>query len=193
MNLRLVSFALALAGAAAGPVSAQTYVAAGAGGSWYGARCPAEYRCDETDVAGKLQLGHRYANGLGVDLSVFDHGTLRGENLSINGLPARYRMDGSGFGLRVAYFLPFERHWLASVHAGLARTRAKLSTATLDGSITGYEGESFRDTVGYYGLSVHYQFTPAFSLGLDADFTDYEVPGYKFDGSAYALTVRFAF
>lgn len=193
MNFRTATLALALAGTLPVPAAAETYLASGVGAAWYGARCPAENSCDETDVAVKLQLGHRYRNGLGVDLSVFDHGKLRGSNLTINGLAARYRLDGSGYGLRAAYFLDFETNWVASLHAGLARTKAKLRTGTEDGSIIGYRGESFRDTVGYYGLAVHYRFTPSLSLGLDADFTDYRVPGFKFDGNSYLLTLRFGF
>ena len=192
MKLRIASLALALAGPLAGPASAQTYVSGGLGASWYGADCPADASCDETDIAGKLQIGHRYASGIGVDLSVFDHGKLRGNNATILGLPANYRIDGSGFGLRAAYFLDFETHWVASVHAGVARTKSRISGGSTDGSVVASDYDRSH-TVGYYGLSVHYRFSPSLSVGLDADFTDFRTQTAKFDGSAYLLTARYAF
>lgn len=192
MNLRIASFALALAGLLASPATAETYVSGGLGAAWYGASCPAADNCDETDIAGKLQLGHRYASGIGVDVSVFDHGKLRADNASIAGLPARYRIDGSGFGLRAAYFFDFETHWVASVHAGVARTKSRISGGSTDGSVVAsHYGRSH--TVGYYGLSVHYRFTPSLSVGLDADYTDFRTPLFKVDGSAYLLTARLSF
>jgi len=156
------------------PASAQAYAGFGAGMSKLDVDCAGLTACDTNSTGYKLYGGYRFQNNLAVEGVYVDWGKAKGTgSISIND-PAFGSLTGTGqgdvkatgFGLGVAYLLPF----VTADWSGVARLGVMQNRATVSLSGTGVNGshqsvsfsgsEGYSGTFGYFGLGIGYSVTP---------------------------------
>jgi OOP family OmpA-OmpF porin len=212
----LIRLAAGLGLIAASAVHAQGYLGAGAGWTKIDADCSGVAdlggRCDNSSTGGKLYGGYRYASGLAFEGVYFDWGKATAEYtepLVAGGRPGplevvpiiegsvKGKLRATGFGLGVAYFMPFATNWSGVARLGMASNRGKLTaTVTVDG-ISSSDSTSESSWFPYFGLGVGYQLTPNLALTGEADFSrvkygaggEYE----KDDVRLISIGLRYAF
>lgn len=166
MNKSLFSLVAVVATLASASACAQGYVGAGVGPSKINVDCTGTITCDKTDTGYKLYGGFRFPNQLAVEGVYFDWGKATGTG-TIEGLgTGSGEVKASGFGIGVAYFVPFATNWTGVGRLGVAQTKGK-TTLTGEGTIS----DSFTGTFPYYGLGIAYNFTPNLAVTGEADFS----------------------
>jgi hypothetical protein len=98
-----------------------------------------------------------------VELVYFDWGKARASGTDA-GTTFSGDVSAQGFGLGVAYFMPFSPEWSGVARLGATQTDAKFSVAG-SGSWTN------KDPYAYYGLGVAYHFDKNLALTGEADFS----------------------
>jgi OmpA-OmpF porin, OOP family len=183
----LIGAAAAAALLCAGPALAQGYLVAGVGASKIDIEgCTG--RCDDSDTGFKLVGGYGLGGALAAELGYFDYGQAS-ERGTLNGSPFRARVDATGWGLGLAYRVDLSPTWDATLRAGVARNRAKLS-----GSFGGVSGrDSDTHTRPYFGLGVAYKLSPTMAVGLDLDLTSFKFEGESENARLVGASLRIGF
>jgi OOP family OmpA-OmpF porin len=178
----LSSVAVAALLAAAG-AQAQVYLGGNVGWGRFDVDCSDLDSCDRTNTGYKAYGGYRFENNFAVEAVYFDWGkvTAQGSLDTGNTLPASLRsspmstsittlsgdLKATGFGLGVAYFLPFAKDFSGVARLGAVQNRGKLSI-----SDSVMSASSSKNSVqAYFGLGVGYNVTPNLAITAEADFS----------------------
>lgn len=182
MRKSLLTLAAGLAMLVGSSVQAQGYVGAAAGWSKLDADCSGIDKCDKTDTGGKLYGGFKFANQFAVEAVYFDWGKATAESTVI---ASSAKVRSTGFGLGVAYFMPFASDWTGVARLGVARNKGKL-TAT-DGGTNLSLSESNNNTVPYVGIGIGYNLSRNLAITGEADFSRVK---YGFQGETQKDAVQ---
>ena len=174
MKKTLLSLAAGVALLATSGAYAQGYIGGAFGWTDVGIDCAGTIDCDTSDTGYKVYGGYRFANQFAVELAYFDwgkanaSGSLIDDGTRASPLATSSKFSGDvaaeGFGIGVAYFLPFSPEWSGVARLGVTQTDAKLS-------VSGYGSVSNKDPYAYYGLGVAYHFNKNLALTGEADFS----------------------
>lgn len=196
MRKSLLTLAAGLALVLGSGVQAQGYVGAAAGWTKLSADCSDLDKCDKTDTGGKLYGGYKFANQFAVEAVYFDWGKATAEGTltiaDLAGISGRkvasavtgtisesLKLRSTGYGLGVAYFMPFATDWTGVARLGVARNKGKLSATATDGVTTESLSESTNATVPYVGIGIGYNLSRNLAITAEADFSRVK---YGFDG-----------
>jgi len=179
MKKTLLSLAAGLALLATSGAYAQGYIGGAFGWTEIDVDCAGTTRCDTSDTGYKVYGGYRFANQFAVELVYFDWGKAKASE-TFDTVPVRSRdvpmatgttisgdLSAKGFGLGVAYFIPFAPQWSGVARLGVTQTDAKLSASDSVKSAS----FSNKDPYAYYGLGIAYNFNKNLALTADADFS----------------------
>lgn len=212
----LIPLTAGLALLAASAVHAQGYLGASAGRTQIDANCSEVVdlggRCDNSATGGKLYGGYRYSSGLALEGIYFDWGKATAEYtetvltrgrmgpLEVSPIvegDVKGKLRATGFGLGVAYFMPFATDWSGVARVGMASNRGKLTATVTSEGLTGSDSSSESAWFPYFGVGVGYQLTPNLTLTAEADFSrvKYGADGeYEKDGvRLVSIGLRYAF
>jgi OOP family OmpA-OmpF porin len=175
MKKTLLSLAAGLALLATSGAYAQGYIGGAFGWTELSVDCAGATKCDTSDTGYKVYGGYRFANQFAVELVYFDWGkaklsgtpdTIDGRARDVPMATGTVNVDqtAEGFGLGVAYFLPFSPEWSGVARLGVTQTDAKASAS-------GFGSVSNKDPYAYYGLGVAYHFNKNLALTGEADFS----------------------
>lgn len=108
------------------------------------------------------------------------------------------KLRATGFGVGVAYFMPFASNWSGVARLGVARNRGKVVTATVsDGEITESDSTSKSEMFPYFGVGIGYHVTPNLAITGEVDFSrvKYGADGKdeKDDVRLISIGLRYAF
>jgi OOP family OmpA-OmpF porin len=169
---------LAVAGA-----QAQAYVGGNVGWGRVDVDCSDLDSCDKTNTGFKAYGGYRFSNNLAVEAVYFDWGKVTGQgtldlpneqlaslrarplSTSINSLSGD--LEATGFGLGLAYFLPFATDFSGVARLGAVQNRGKIG---ISDSIMS-TGAAKNSIQAYVGLGIGYNLTPNLAITAEADFS----------------------
>lgn len=209
MRKSLLTIAAGVALLVGSGAQAQGYVGAAAGWTKLSADCSEYAQCDKTGTGGKLYGGFKFANQLAVEATYFDWGKATGEvaTASADGVSGRKvalavsnvatrrdELRTTGFGVGVAYFMPFATDWTGAARLGVAQNKGKATQSVA--AVT--ESESKRSTQPYIGLGIGYNVSSNMTITGEVDFSRVKYPsgGGEFQTDRlqmYTLGLRFAF
>jgi len=189
MRKTILPVAAAVLLVAASAAQAQVYVGGNGGWSRLSVDCAGTASCERNDTGYKAYVGYRWGSGFAVEGLYIDWGKskarvagdevlpvhpdqptlLRGAALadSPTSDPINATLEGSGWGLSLAYFLDFTPKFNGVARLGAINNTGKLSVSGGPGS------GSFSDDAiqAYFGFGVAYNVTPNFAVTADADFS----------------------
>jgi OOP family OmpA-OmpF porin len=190
-------------------VQAQVYLGGNVGWGRVDVDCSDLDTCDKTHTGFKAYGGYRFSNNLAVEAVYFDWGkatgqgtlkppvttpaSLRSSPMSTSGTALSGDLEATGFGLGVAYFMPFATDFSGVARLGAAQNRGKIGISdTL--SVAGAAKNSIQ---AYFGLGLGYNVTPNLAITAEADFSrvKWGVEGaYESDNvQLYTLGLRYSF
>lgn len=189
MRHSLFPLAAAVALMASSAAQAQAYVGGNAGWSRLSVDCTDVASCDKTGTGYKAYVGYRWGSGFAVEGLYIDWGKAKsqvaGEDLtpvdpeqptllrrtalegSPSSNPTNVDLNGSGWGLGVAYFLDFTPQFNGVARVGAINNTGKLSVSGGLGSAS-FSEDSIQ---AYFGFGVAYNVTPNFAVTAEADFS----------------------
>lgn len=187
-NKRILGIA-ASALLASSAVMAQPYVGAGVGPTRIDVDCSGTTTCDKTDSGFKVFGGFRTGSGFAPELVYFDWGKATATLVDTELGTASGEVKATGWGLGVAYFIPFTTQWQGVLRLGVASNKAK-GTGTL-GGVSGSVSET--STNPYYGLGVGYRINNNLSIDGAMDFSRIKLLGEKADTRLISIGVTYLF
>jgi len=215
MRHSLLPLAAAAALVTSSGAQAQVYVGGNAGWSRLSVDCADTASCDKTGTGYKAYVGYRWGSGFAVEGLYIDWGKAKaqvaGEELipvdpeqptllrrtAVEGSPTydpiNVDLNGSGWGLGVAYFLDFTPQFNGVARLGAINNTGKLSTSGGMGS-----GSFSEDSIqAYFGFGVAYNVTPNFAVTAEADFSrlKYDTDGVTDTSNLqlYTFGLRYSF
>lgn len=216
MKRSVLSITAGLAMLAATAAQAQGYVGAAAGWAKIDAGC-SDIRaeggtCDNTSTGGKVYGGYKFTSNWAVELVYFDWGKLKAEYVeeAVTGglrsplevspiflVDVSAKLRATGFGVGVAYFMPFASNWSGVARLGVARNRGKVTATVSDGEITESDSTSKSEMFPYFGVGIGYHVTPNLAITGEVDFSrvKYGADGdyQKDDVRLISIGLRYAF
>jgi len=189
MRRTLLSIAAGMAFLAASSAQAQVYIGGNAGWSRLSVDCADTNSCDKTGTGYKGYVGYRFENNFAIEGMYIDWGKAKAqvgggetiepvteqptllrrtllETAPINS-PINAELSGSGWGLGVAYFLPFTPQFVGVARLGAINNRGKLSASDGFTSVSTTENS----IQAYGGFGVAYMVTPNFAVTAEGDFS----------------------
>lgn len=191
----MTSLSIKVALAAAALMAGQAALAQGYGGGAFGQSrinidCDGADTCDKTGTGWKLYGGFRWPMGLAVEGNYFDWGKATASGTDPELGTGTLKVRGTGFGVGVAYFVPFATAWNCVGRLGVARNKGK-TTVTLGGLSA---SETFNSTEPYYGVGCGYSFGNNVTLTAEADFSRVKyAPDEKASTRLFSVGVRWPF
>jgi OOP family OmpA-OmpF porin len=196
MHKLKMAFIAAVALGASAAAQAQFYLGGNVGLGRVDVDCDVE-DCDKNAVGFKVYGGYRFDNGWAVEGGYFDWGkATASESLASEGLPSTVLnadLKSSGFGVGLAYFLPFPGEWTGVFRFGGMQNRGKIDATAGGVSIS----ESKNEIFAYGGLGLAYRLTPQLAITAEADFSRTR---WCFDGECesanvqlYSIGLRYSF
>jgi OOP family OmpA-OmpF porin len=175
MKKTLLSLAAGLALLASPAAFAQGYAGFGIGQSNIDIDCTGATSCDKSSTGYKLYGGFKFPNNLAAELVYFDWGKAKGSgSLLIDTgegtveVPGTGEVKATGWGIGVAYFMPFNPAWNGALRLGIAQNKAKTTlTATTGDSMS----ESYTVTEPYYGFGIGWMAAPNLTVTGEIDFS----------------------
>jgi len=189
MRKTLLPFAAAVALVAASGAQAQVYVGGNGGWSRMSVDCAGTTSCEKNGTGYKAYVGYRWSSGFAVEGLYIDWGRSKAqvagdEVLPVNpdqptllrgtpladaptSDPINANLEGSGWGLGLAYFLDFTPKFNGVARLGAIDNTGKLSVSGGLGSGT-FSEKAFQ---AYFGFGLAYNVTPNFAVTAEADFS----------------------
>lgn len=186
LTLRAAAACALLTGSAA---MAQGYLGAGVGPTRIDVDCAETTTCDKTDSGFKVFGGYRFGSGFAPELVYFDWGKATATLVDTELGTASGEVKATGWGLGVAYFIPFTTQWQGVLRLGVASNKAK-GTGTL-GGLSGSVSET--STNPYYGLGVGYRINNNLSVDAAMDFSRIKLLGEKADTRLVTIGLTYQF
>ena len=187
---RILSLAAGLILVAASSAHAQAYVGGNIGWAKLSVDCSGVPNCDRTDTGYKAYGGYRFGEGFAVEGVYFDWGKATGQDSTLSA-----EVKGSGWGLGVAYFLPFATDFSAVGRLGAVRNQGKLRVN--DSYLGMSESNTTNSWQVYGGIGVAYNVMPNLAITAEADFSrvKYGAAGESdtSTSSLYSFGLRFSF
>ncbi len=163
-TLAIVAAAALTASAA---VQAQFYVGGNVGLGNISIDCSDTNDCDKTATGFKAYGGYRFENGWAVEAGYFDWGKATASFTDDDSTVLSGSASANGFGIGLAYFMPFSSEWVGVFRFGAIQNRGKLNISDGTVTVSGSKSEIF----AYGGLGVGYNLTPRIAITVEADFS----------------------
>ena len=212
-SLVTVAFGLAmLSMSAAQAQGAQGYLGVAAGLGNISVDCSGLDQCDKSNTGGKLYAGYRFPNQWAVEAVYIDWGKATaqttetvvarpGTAVPLESTSMMVTVDGklraTGYGIGVAYFVPFASDWNGVARLGVMRTDGKISGSGSTGGISVFESSSKKASFAYFGLGVGYDVAPNLAITAEADFSRVKYGAFgeyeKDNVRLVSIGLRFAF
>jgi len=169
--MKKIVFALSFVAAslASSGAMAQAYVSGGLGFGHINVDCTGATACDNSNTAGKITGGFRFANNLAAELGYQSFGKASASDSTVSG---DIKVDAWTLG--VAYLAPINADFGFKARLGAASVKTKV-----DGTVVGVGSgsDSETKTKPYVGIGLNYGIAKNVKLELDADFTQASFAG----------------
>lgn len=192
MNRSKLIAAAGLMALAATSAQAQFYVGGNIGWSRISVDCSGVSNCDRSDTGYKAYGGYRFEQGFALEGGYFDWGEATAREQDYYGTLSA-SLKGSGWGLGVAYFIPFATDFSAVVRVGAVRNEGKVRVSGMGSSMS----DSTNSWQAYGGIGIAYNVMPNLAITAEADFSrvKYGLGGDTDTDTAqlYTFGLRFSF
>lgn len=189
-----LSLAAGLILVAASSAQAQGYVGGNVGWAKISVDCGGLDNCDRSSTGYKAYGGYRFGEGFAVEGVYFDWGkaTASGQD---DYSTFNADLKASGWGLGVAYFLPFATDFSGVARLGAVRNQGKLRATDTYSSMS--DSNTTNSWQVYGGIGVAYNVMPNLAITAEADFSrvKYGAAGETDTSTVqmYTFGVRFSF